>query len=47
MPAAMHTILIHGSDIIENLSIPIGKLTEEAQIVQDKEIRKLRLDHTR
>ena len=41
MPASVHKILIHGAKIIENLSIPMGKLTEEAQEARNKEIRKL------
>ena len=36
MPVAVHKVLIHGAKVIENASLPIGQLTEEAQEVNNK-----------
>jgi len=43
----VHKILIHGCDIIQNINIPIGYLSEEALEARHKEIRKYRLNHSR
>ena len=47
MPASVHKLLIHGKDIVENFSIPIGQLSEEASEARNKEFRKYREFHTR
>lgn len=45
MPTTVHKLLIHGYDIIDKSSIPIGKLSEEAQESMNKEIRRARESH--
>jgi len=47
MPASVHKLLIHGEEIISNFTIPIGKLSEEASEVPNKEFRKYREIHSR
>lgn len=47
MPTTVHKILIHGSQVIENVVIPIGQLTEEAQEAKNKEMRRYREHHSR
>lgn len=42
MPASMHKILIHGSDIIDYAVVPIGQLSEEVQEARHKEVRQYR-----
>ena len=44
MPVIVHKILIHGCDIIQNINIPIGYLSEEALEARHKEIRKYTID---
>ncbi|VVC25627.1 Hypothetical protein CINCED_3A005506 [Cinara cedri] len=47
LPASVHTILLHGSIIIENALLPIGLLSEEAQEARIKDIKKYREHRTR
>jgi len=47
MPVTVHKILIHGCDIINQINIPVGFLSEEALEARHKEIRKFRLNHSR
>lgn len=47
MPSTVHKILVHGCDVIEFFDLPIGQLSEEALEARHKEIRKIRLGHTR
>ena len=41
MPQSLHKILIHRLTIIQNFSIPIGLLSEEAQEAKNKEFKKV------
>lgn len=47
MPATVHKILIHGSDIIDLAIVPIGQLSEEVQESRHKEVRRYREHNTR
>lgn len=47
MPSSIHKLLVHGVDIIKNFDVPIGQLGEDALEARHKEVRKLRLHHTR
>lgn len=47
MSVSVHKILIHGADIIKNLSVPIGKLSEEAQEARNKDFKRTREFNTR
>lgn len=47
MPSSVHKILIHGADIISNVSLPIGMMSEEAQEARNKDLRNYRQHHTR
>lgn len=47
MPSSVHKILVHGCEIIESFSLPIGQLSEDALEASHKEVRKNRLFHTR
>lgn len=47
MPPSVHKILIHGADIIEKVSLPIGMMSEEALEARNKDFRSYRLNHTR
>lgn len=47
MPSSIHKILIHGADIIKNVSLPIGMMSEEAQEARNKDFRNFRQHHTR
>lgn len=47
MPASVHKILIHGSDVISALLLPIGMLSEEAQESRNKDFRAFREKFTR
>lgn len=48
MPASLHKLLIHGSQIVDHLSVvPIGFLSEEASEARNKDFRKFREYHTR
>jgi hypothetical protein len=42
MPPSMHIILIHGYQVIQQLILPIGMLSEEAQESNHKNIKKFR-----
>lgn len=46
MPAKVHKILIHGSEIIKNALVPIGQLSEEAQKAMNKNLRSIRQYNT-
>ena len=47
MTFLLHKILIHGADIINHVSLPIGMMSEEAQESRNKDIRNFRVQHTR
>jgi len=47
MPSSIHKILIHGADIIKNVSLPVGMMSEEALEARNKDMRNYRLNHTR
>ncbi|KAJ8881393.1 hypothetical protein PR048_017874 [Dryococelus australis] len=47
MPASVHKILIHGSDIMDDMNLPIGQLSEDVQEDRHKEYRLYREHHTR
>lgn len=47
MPSSVHKVLIHGADIIESVSLPLGMMSEEALEARNKDIRNFRLKHTR
>lgn len=36
MPPAVHKVLLHGSKIIQQFNVPIGRLSEEAQEANNK-----------
>jgi hypothetical protein len=40
MPASVHKILLHGSEIISAALLPIGHLSEEAQKARNKDLKK-------
>lgn len=42
MPQNLPTILFHGHHVIENMSLPIGLVTEEAQEAMNKVFKKYR-----
>ena len=46
IPPTVHKLLVHGATIAENLELPIGQYSEEAQETQHKELRNARLFHT-
>lgn len=47
MPPTVHKVLIHGSEIMSSLLLPIGQLSEEAQESCNKFLKKFRVDHAR
>ena len=47
MPTSIHVILIHGYAIIKASSLPIGKLSEDAQEARNKDIRRNRENFSR
>ena len=47
MPASVHKVLYHGTDIISSCILPIGQLSEEAQEARNKDIRRYRECFTR
>lgn len=47
MPSSIHKILIHGAEIINNVVLPIGMMSEEALEARNKDVRNFRLHHTR
>ena len=42
MPQSLHKILIHIADVIQQFSMPIGSISEEAQEARNKEFRRYR-----
>lgn len=46
IPPSVHKVLIHGSDIIRHLGLPIGCLSEEAQEASNKIFRKARAQNS-
>ncbi|CAI6356581.1 unnamed protein product [Macrosiphum euphorbiae] len=47
MPTSVHTILLHGADVIRHAILPIGQLSEESQESQNKHYKNYREHHTR
>ncbi|XP_022167164.1 uncharacterized protein LOC111031499 [Myzus persicae] len=47
MPASVHKILIHGTDVIRSALLPIGQLSKEAQEARNKDFRNIRQNSTR
>ena len=47
MPPSVHKALLHGSNIIKHLGLPIGCLSEEAQEASNKIFRKARARNSR
>lgn len=47
MPTTLHKMLAHGHQLIKASILPVGKMCEEAQEASNKEIRRLRRDHSR
>jgi len=47
MPPSVHKILIHGATVIQYVLLPIGMLSEDAQEVRNKHLRKFRLGYSR
>ncbi|XP_011868998.1 PREDICTED: uncharacterized protein LOC105562616 [Vollenhovia emeryi] len=47
MPASVHKILIHGSDVLSVSLLPVGMLSEEAQESRNKDFRAFREKFTR
>lgn len=46
MPTTLHKVQIHGHEIIDKAMHSIGRMSEEAQEHMNKEIRRLRKDHS-
>lgn len=47
MPTTVHKMLCHGHQIIAASVLPVGTMCEEAQEALNKEIRRIRQDHSR
>ncbi|XP_025411419.1 uncharacterized protein LOC112684234 [Sipha flava] len=47
LPASVHKILIHETQIVENAILPIGLLSEEAQEARNKDMKRFRENNTR
>lgn len=47
LPASVHKVLLHGSDVIKHALVSIGELSEEAAEANNKIIKKCRLQHSR
>jgi hypothetical protein len=47
MPASAHKVLVHGADIVSGATLPIGKLSEEAQESRNKDLKYFRSSHSR
>lgn len=47
MPTSLHKILIHGHQIIDNMGIAIGLLSEDAQESRNKDVRHYRENFSR
>ena len=41
MPTSLHVLLIHGYQVIQNFSLPMGMLSEEAQESNNKMLKKI------
>ena len=46
MPPSLHKLLEHGFQIADQLDLPIGAYSEEAQEASNKAVRNARLSHT-
>ena len=46
MPPSLHKLLEHGFQIADQLDLPIGAYSEEAQEASNKAVRNARLYHT-
>lgn len=47
LPASVHKVLMHGSQIIASAVLPIGQLSEEAQEAVNKDYKRVRLHNSR
>lgn len=47
MPATVHKLLIHSTEVIKMAIVPIGQLSEEAQEARNKDCRRFREHNTR
>lgn len=47
MTPTLHKILIHGADIVRNMPLPVGQMSEEAAEARNKILREYRLRHSR
>jgi len=47
MPSSLHKVLIHGAQIIENSTLPVGMLGEEASEARNKHYKSYRNEHCR
>ena len=47
MPVSLHKALVNGSSVEEALSLPLGKLREEAQEAHNKDFREFCLHNAR
>lgn len=47
MPPTLHKLLLHGHEVIQRSQFPIGHLSEEPQEALNKEILRMRRNHTR
>lgn len=47
LPASVHKVLIHGSEVIDHALLSIGELSEEAAESTNKNIKAFRQNHTR
>lgn len=47
MPTSVHKLLIHSPQIVAHALLPIGQLSEEAQEVRNKHIKRYREDFSR
>lgn len=47
MPVTVHKILMHGKEIIDAATLPIGMLSEEAEEARNKDYRRYRLMFSR
>lgn len=47
MPATVHKILLHGAEVIQSASLPVGSLSEEAQESRNKDYKYYRTHHSR
>lgn len=47
MPATVHKLLIHSTEVVKTAIVPIGQLSEEAQEARNKDCRRFREHNTR